>query len=343
MIDADSHLTSCILPIFNSPLKIGNIIIFMKYLFTTLCIIVLLIPYESSAQKKRQELGLACYNIGFGGITAGLGAMLNKKKGTKSGKEFLRGFKHGCIGGAINYTAKRVAYGMNPEILTGPPKLNKNYLLWGWPVKIIHSIGSSIIDNAARNKKNVFKNYNLPIGFINLNINFEETLKVKPQLMPYSTFSFISLSAKKNYQFEAEESILLGSPIFVFDSTTPNYDIYKGQQFANGITLSSRLYNNFEYRAYNQTIAHEYIHVLQFREYQVFNSYFSNCYNKIIGKKAKLNNFISEYIYSDFPYASIFYLMMQQPKSAVYSNAYFKNLYELEAQHFSTNSFVPHN
>lgn len=300
-------------------------------------------PYVAKSQKIRQELGLAGYNIALGGITAGFGAMINKKKGTKAGKAFLRGVKYGCIGGAINYTAKRMAYGMNPETTTGIPKLNKKYLLWGWPVKIVHSIGSSIIDNAARNKKNVFKNYNLPIGFINLNINFEEKLKIKPQLMPYSIYSYIYLSAKKNYQFKAEESLLLGTPIFIFDSTTPNYGTYAGQQFANGITFKDDLYSDTRYRFINQTIAHEYIHVLQFKEYQVFNSYFSNCYNKIIGKKVKLKNFIGKYIYNDFPYVSAFYLMMQQPKDAIYSNAYFKNLYELEAQHFSTNSFVPHN
>jgi hypothetical protein len=315
----------------------------MKYLITILYIIILFTPCGANAQKNRQQLGLAGYNIALGGITAGFGAMINKQKGTKSGKAFLRGFKYGCVGGAINYTAKRMTYFMNPEVYTGTPGLNKKYLLWGWPVKIIHSIGSSIIDNAARNKKSVFKNFNLPISFINLNINFEQTLKIKPQLMPYSIYSFMYLSAKKNYQFKAKESLLSGIPIFIFDSTTLNYGTYAGQQFANGITISNDLYSSIRYRFINEVITHEFVHVLQFKEYQVFNSYFSNWYNKIIAKKVKIKNLLGKYIYSDVPYVSAFYLMMLQSKDAIYSNAYFKNLYELEAQHFSTNSFVPHN
>ncbi len=298
---------------------------------------------QSAAQKNRQEIGLALYNLGFGGITAGFGALINKKKGANNFKTFMRGFKYGCIGGAIDYGSKRIDFFIyHPEVLA-TYEGGQRYLIWGWPTKIVHGIGSSIIYNAAQNRDDVFKNYNMQIGFINLNVNFEEKLKIKPQLMPIAFGEFVYYSCNKYFQFKPKESLLSGNAIFMYKNDIPNitYRYYSGKTFESVIALNDYLNNPIPFsNIYRLVLAHENIHALQFKEYQVFNNYFIRGYNKILNNKTKLKNILNKYFYCDIPFQNIFYIL-NTPKLVSPTqthNNYYKNLFELEAQHFATDS-----
>ena len=72
---------------------------------------------------QTQEAFLAVYNVGFGGITSGVGAMINKKKDNKLFTTFWTGFKRGCIGGGITYLGKKISYQIN----------NNSQAIWAWP------------------------------------------------------------------------------------------------------------------------------------------------------------------------------------------------------------------
>ena len=86
--------------------------------------------------------------------------------------------------------------------------------------------------------------------------------------------------------------------------------------------------------------AHEYIHVLQYNEYEVFNSYLIKPYEHITNNHLKkVLKKVDKYIYPDIPYLDIFYSLKPHYKNES-ENDFYKNLFELEAEHFGTNSYV---
>lgn len=48
-----------------------------------------------------QRVKFSLFNIGFNGLASGLGAVLNKEDGQKTGKVFIRGLSRGALGGAV--------------------------------------------------------------------------------------------------------------------------------------------------------------------------------------------------------------------------------------------------
>ena len=59
---------------------------------------------------QHQEQTVFFYNVAFGGITSGIGAIINKPKEVNWKKAFLKGFWQGDIGGLLNYTGKKTLY-----------------------------------------------------------------------------------------------------------------------------------------------------------------------------------------------------------------------------------------
>src|SRR5450759_715600 len=193
-----------------------------KYLLP-IAIIIFSLFFQTKifGQRARQEVGLAIYNCGFGGVTSGIGAVINKKKNEKILKIFWRGFKYGSLGGFINYTGKKITHLISFSKDSFLDVNNNAALLWGWPAKIIHGVGSSIMENAAANKAKIFSDYNIPIGFINLSISIKKHISVTPQLMPNSFIGFITNTIKSGSRLKFKESVLLGTPYFIVDDNTP--------------------------------------------------------------------------------------------------------------------------
>lgn len=48
--------------------------------------------FATGQEKRNRELALAAYNVGFGGLTAGIGAVINKPKGQPFHKAFFKDF-----------------------------------------------------------------------------------------------------------------------------------------------------------------------------------------------------------------------------------------------------------
>jgi hypothetical protein len=303
-----------------------------SYLFPIVFAVTILFQTKTSAQKTRQEIGLAVYNCGLGGLTSGIGALINKKKNEKGLAVFLRGFTYGSIGGLINYSGKKIAYLVSYSKDSVTNKDNFSALLWGWPAKIVHAAGSSIMENAAANKEKIFSDYNIPVGFINVSVRIKKQITVSPQLMPNSFLDFITHTIRAGSRLQFRESILSGTPYFLADDNTPYLEGYSAVANANCIVMKSNFAASSKAGFFR---AHEYIHILQQREYYVFNQYFNKPLKGIINEENKSIRFIKKYIYADVPYISFFYNLMQQP-----ADSYYRNIFELEAEHFATNSFI---
>lgn len=283
-------------------------------------------------QRARQEVGLAIYNCGLGGITSGVGAVINKKKNEKPLRVFWRGFKYGTIGGFFNYTGKKITHLISFSKDSFLDVNNNAALLWGWPAKIIHSVGSSIMENAAANKEKIFSHYNIQIGFINLSIDLKNHISVTPQLMPLSFLEFTSSTIRLGSRLKFKESILLGTPYFITNDNTSYFESADAEAVTNCIIVKSWAAST---RFSGLILAHEYVHVLQQREYFVFNQYLRKAFYNIINQDKPIVKLINKHMYPDIPYLYFFYSIMQQPRET-----YYKNIFELEAEHFATNSYI---
>ena len=245
---------------------------------------------------------------------------------------FWCGFKYGCIGGFINYTAKRVTHSIYLAKDTLTNVANPNALLWAWPAKIIHSAGSSIIENAAKNSKNIFSTYRVQIGFINLSLSFEDQFKIKGRLMPFAFTSFASNLLQAGNNLRLRETLFLSTPYFVSD----NGNSYLGSHAAGATSNCIIVERNTEQSSrYGFIMAHENIHILQEREYQVFNKWLEKPYYNLVNQDKATIKFLNKYVYPDFQYMQTFYQFFDNP-----INTYYKNIFELEAEHFATNSFI---
>jgi hypothetical protein len=280
--------------------------------FLALC----LFSTKSFAQK--QERQVLIYNVALGGITSGIGAAINKKKENKLLPTFFRGFKYGCVGGLFLYGGKKISYQINRQ----------NNLALGWPSKIIHSYGSTIIENASKNEKDIFSKLSFPIGFVRFNFSIQKRLKCNVQLQPTSLASFFVNTAY--WEFKPKESLLIGTPVFMSNSNYVVNNRGGGYALTNTFTYSDQ-YTSQSYEIF----AHEHIHILQGREYLVMNTWFKNPTNDVLNKMNNNTKKILKHLYLDVPYNYLFYSML-------YKNppCYFKNYFEFEAKRFATNDFA---
>lgn len=63
-----------------------------------------------TVSAEHQERTVFVYNAAFGGITSGIGGIINRPKEVNWKKAFLKGLWQGGIGGLLNYTGKKTLY-----------------------------------------------------------------------------------------------------------------------------------------------------------------------------------------------------------------------------------------
>lgn len=234
----------------------------------------------------------------------------------------------------INYSSKRIAHSLYLARDPVSNKENPSALLWAWPSKIAHSIGSSIIENAAKSDKNVLADFRMPIGFVNVSLSFSEKVKFRAKLMPLAFIAFSTNLLTSGYHLCIKETLLLGTPYFV--ATTDNFPFldHDAYESKNNIVVKHSINSLY---SYGFIIAHEHIHVLQEREYFVFNQWMCKPYNNLINQDKKIIKFVNRYIYPDLQYFQTVYQLFHYPTVNFY-----KNIFELEAEHFATNSYISH-
>lgn len=286
----------------------------MLQLYKYLLCLILLLPFSSRAQQDAQ---LLCYNAGFGGVTAGVGAIFNKPKGTDWKRAFIKGFWQGCIGGGLHYAGKKTLY------LIDKQKSNAYAL----PAVLLHAAGSSIIENAAYNRP-MFQTWLLYYGPARFDFSFAGQGKLKARLLPMAIRSIIQGSRYGTFDWQL--SALSGSICFKTDDrmgAANKLDEVAGLSFDHGLAYTSIYGKQFT----RQTIAHELVHQFQYNEYQVFNTWAAPAATSI--KQPWIQKMFNSYIYFDAPY---FYLPYGA-EGLWPEDQYYKNFFEMEAQRFATN------
>jgi hypothetical protein len=282
---------------------------------------VVLILSSSSCFAQTQERQVLIYNIGFGGITSGIGALINKPKDVNWKKTFVKAFWQGSIGGFLNYSSKKTLYLNNLKQTT-------NFF---WPAKILHSAGTSIIENAALNSP-FLENWNIDYGPIrfDFSINHKKTFKVR--FLPTSVYAIIAVSKYGKFDFkntlETGNIVFSNKDIIRFANGSTEY----GLSFGRAIVFVDNFPNGInKYKL----LTHEIIHQFQYSEYQIINTWLKPIGNEV--KSKVIRNIFENYIYTDIPYHFLTYYLAGYNK---YPH-YFRNFYEFEAERFSTNKYVP--
>jgi len=261
---------------------------------------------------QHQERQVLLYNIGLGGLTSGIGSIINTPKGQNWKKNFVRSFWQGCAGGVLHYTGKKTVF-----------LINKNQSLsMAWAAKLQHAAGSSITESAAANRP-FLQNWNINVGPVRIDYSFGNR-KLNLRFLASSVYTCIAGFSLGT--LDAKSSLMTGVLVFKTDKLISGD--YAGGTYGTGIVY----YND---SGKFHTIAHEYIHSLQYSEYVTFNTWLNPLTSKVGSNKLK--NVFQNHIYLDLPYLNLFYWLEGQ-YSYYY---YYRNFYELEAERFATNSYVP--
>ena len=274
--------------------------------------------YHGSIERG-SDLKMLTYNVGFGGITAGIGAVINKPKETPMHKAFFKGFYQGCLGGALQYGGKKMTY-----------QIVEKYNYWcGLPAKLVHTAGTTIVENAAYNRP--FGRYwNLDLGPLRFDFAFnteDEPFRVRFSAMIIYDIIAAGVQPSSSY-IDWGKSLKLGTLTFYTNepiSRNENHDII-GTAYCRSFIYNTRS------KDIHQTVVHELIHLFQRREHLVFNAWLNPLASKA---SPKIKNVFHNYIYIEPPYFSLFYLMQGYHER----ENYYRNFYEFEAEWFATKGY----
>jgi len=280
----------------------------LRIILVIACLLVLITDTWAISQQSQVLL----YNVGYGGIVGAIGAVMNRNESSWY-RAFVKGLIQGSFGGLICYEGKRMAY-----------EINKNReLLYGWPSKIVHATGASIIENAAANNY-LWESWSVHFGFVRFETK-PATFPLRVKFLPFAFGGFLMATACG--RLKVDKTFQLGQPYF--RKSTFELPEAGGYSFGNQIIVNEDVTNVYEY------IAHEYIHNYQYREGISLNKMFTHIHQEF--SNYEIYNRLSEHIYIDTAFMAMAYHMEDQ-----HSYAWkYKNYFELEAKYCSTLRNVP--
>lgn len=280
----------------------------------------LLLLLHLNVLAQHQERTVLVYNVTFGGITSGVGAIINRPKAINWKKAFIKGFWQGSIGGLLNYSGKKTLHLVN----------KKENDIYAWPAKILHASGTSIMENAALCQP-FLQNWHIDYGLVRFDFSFGIQHKFKVRILPEAVAA--TVLAGIYGKFDLASSLKTGEIIFKTNKVlhSPNSSLAFGATFGRTIVYVDTAYPHY---TKHRILSHELVHRYQYDEYQIFNSWIKPSPKKIESKPSQ--NIFSKYIYPDFPYFIVPYYLNGFPTHL----HPFRNFYEFEAERFSTNANV---
>ena len=286
----------------------------------TLLFIFSIFYANTNCYAQKQERTLFIYNVGFGAVTSGIGAIINKPKGNNWKRSFGKGLWQGSIGGLLNYSGKKTLYLNNL-------KQTKAFF---WPAKILSSAGTSIMQSASLNKP-FLENWNIDYGLFRVDFAIHDKENFKVRLLPVGIYA--TMMASRYCKFDIKNTLALGQIVFSGKQTIryPNGNTALGTSFGRGLIFVDNLQTvPIRYRL----LAHEVVHQFQYNDYQIFTTWLNPLGQKV--KSKTLKKIFTNYIYPDLPFSLLSYNLAGRYG---FPN-YFKNFYEFEAEGFSTNKYV---
>jgi len=276
---------------------------------------IIIIQKESFAQINKQKA--ITYNLSFGAITSGIGAIINKEKKDKLIPTLLKGIGKGIIGGTAVYGSK--------QMIRQFVKTERYTYVWGG--NILNALGNSIIENGAANRK-VFSQFYYTFGFNRFDIYTPNKIKLRYRVMPIALLGF-SYNLMQGYAFDYKKTIKSGFLVFEMDEiNTPYLHDVSGLATVNTLTLKRALSSSEKLG----TLGHEIIHAYQYLDDFRFNPFLIKAQRDWVNHENKVVAFYEKWVYTDWTYVLGSFLYLNEHTN---SEEYFDNFYEAEADFFS--------
>jgi hypothetical protein len=269
---------------------------------------LLTILLSLSLTCQAQDIKYASINILSSSIIAGVGSGIHKDKGETFFHAFKNGLWKGAIGGAVQFTSKKVA----AQIY-----YRQNYW-FGLGSRVVNSVGNSIIYSACLNQ-NITANYMFDFGFIHYQTDFKGQ---RVELNPCNLGVFVYTFFDKQNEFNMIKTLQTG--VLFFDKKIDLSKMVEGKNISFGNTVC----NVMRVQKYNiagftegtsfdkyQTAGHELIHTLQYED---------NINIITLGKTEKI-----KYITWDVPFWNAMY-------ATANLKGYNQNYYEQESKWLSS-------
>jgi hypothetical protein len=285
-------------------------------LLTFLLLVSLLVEKLHSQAYDSQRTEVLVVNVLSNALISGIGGAINRDKGEKIGKAFIRNFFKGSAGGLIKYAAKYQTYYLRDQYLSVLSPFNRLY----------YFLGHSMVVNSAHNRK-LLETYYCNFDGVDIRFNLKAEKKWQARVSLASLGSAIYF-ASKGFEFDLFRSLEHGL-LFFKAKQGGQLKQHEGQALFNCIVIKTYGWN------INQSIVpHEIVHTYQM--YDMFGvSAFYDKKTKPLYEGRKVYKYLSRFFVAD--YEAIFFsaLYLAQPKPI-----YFKNYFEFEAEHFKTRSYI---
>ena len=259
------------------------------YLKKQFCFLLILTLCFQNVKSQNLEPKIFGYNVLIGGLTGGIGALINKKKDQKWHKVFIKGFVVGVGGGAISYSGKK----LNALVA------QNRELGYCWLSRAVYSAGNSIVENAAANRP-FWSRWHYDIGFMRFELETNGPISFIPRFMP-SAFGGIVFMAV-NGSLDGATSLKSGTLTFRADKVS--YATHLSASTAsNGFLFINSLNRG---HVFYDTYAHEMIHTFQFQEFSGINYFFKPLTEKWKIKSPRFEK-LSRWIYGDVNFEVMLY------------------------------------
>lgn len=200
----------------------------------------------------------ALFNTLIGGLTSGIGAVINKNNDESFFQTFSRGFLVGSAGGYIMYQGKKLNRLVSSE-------QNLNY---AYASRFVYSIGNSMVENGAENI-DFWNKFHYDFGFIRFEINTKK-FSIQPKILPLTFIGTIYLATKGNLEFK--KTLQSGTFIFKTDINTNSDDPLSLDNFGGLTPVNGIVYNSeSEYYNFHYMMAHEFVHTFQYQDFSGIN------------------------------------------------------------------------
>ncbi|MEM1096964.1 MAG: hypothetical protein AAGJ10_20390 [Bacteroidota bacterium] len=231
-----------------------------------------------------QDAKLTAYNVAFGAVVGGLGAVLNGKDGLPL-RRFARGAGWGAVGGSVAYTGKW---------LTGEIGATET-LAYGLPARLVHDAGLSVIENAAHNRP-PFARLASHLGFVRVDV-YPTSGTVQARLLPLSTLAFGLMLLNTDHEWAVARSLVYGTPVFL--GTGRKRIPIVGNSF-RGYAFLSTVYLDRRSDHFYPLAGHELIHVMQHHEFVRAEAIFRAPLDRRL-RRSEAYRTLSRWVYLDSP------------------------------------------
>ncbi|OEJ99826.1 hypothetical protein BFP71_09755 [Roseivirga misakiensis] len=236
---------------------------------------------SQNSEFKNQRAELAIFNVGMNGLVAGLGSVINKKGGDANFKTFLNGFYKGAIGGGISHI------GLSMTNLV----FQQKNIAYAWPARIVNSLGSSIVQNAAQDM-GMFERLHFNLYITRLEY-FPLKRKLKARLFVSSLFGLRIVG--RGARFDLGKTLKSGILFFESDG---RFSSSLGSGKATGQVSSIGMSSRLEGDEFYDTYAEEVAHILQYDRKVGGNAYLTK-FDANLKTSSNFYKSLSKYIYFD--------------------------------------------